>query len=71
LHHRVALVGFDDFLLADLLDPGITVIAQDPAAMGTTAAELLFGRLDGDRSPTVHRVIPTRLIQRGSGEIQP
>jgi len=71
LHHKVALVGFDDFLLADLLDPGITVIAQDPGAMGTAAAELLFNRLDGDRSPTVHRIIPTRLIARGSGEIGP
>jgi LacI family transcriptional regulator len=71
LHHKVALVGFDDILLADLLDPGITVIAQDPAAMGTTAAELLFRRLDGDRSPTMHRIIPTHLIERGSGEIQP
>jgi LacI family transcriptional regulator len=71
LHHRIALVGFDDILLADMLDPGITVIAQDPAAMGTTAAELLFSRLDGDQSPTAHRVIPTRLIARGSGEIGP
>jgi len=71
LHHQVALVGFDDILLADLLDPGITVVAQDPAAMGRTAAELLFVRLDGDRTPTVHRVIPTRLIERGSGEITP
>ncbi len=71
LHHQVALVGFDDILLADLLDPGITVVAQDPAAMGRTAAELLFFRLDGDRTPTVHRVIPTRLIERGSGEITP
>jgi LacI family transcriptional regulator len=71
LHHRVALVGFDDILLADLLDPGITVIAQDPAAMGRTAAELLFRRLDGDAAPTVHQIIPTRLIERGSGEIKP
>jgi LacI family transcriptional regulator len=71
LHHKVALVGFDDILLADMLDPGITVIAQDPAAMGTAAAELLFSRLDGDRSPTAHQVIPTRLIARGSGEIRP
>jgi LacI family transcriptional regulator len=71
LHHRVALVGFDDILLADLLDPGITVIAQDPAAMGRTAAELLFRRLDGDATPTVHQIIPTRLIERGSGEIKP
>jgi LacI family transcriptional regulator len=71
LHHRVALVGFDDFLLADLLEPGITVIAQDPAAMGRIAAELLFRRLDGDRSPSEHHVVVTRMITRGSGEIRP
>lgn len=71
LHHKVALVGFDDFLLADLLEPGITVVAQDPAALGRAAVELLFRRLDGDRSPSIHAVIPTRLIPRGSGEVQP
>jgi len=71
LHHRVALVGFDDIELADLLEPRITVIAQDRAAMGRTAAELLFRRLDGDRSPSVHHVIPTRLITRGSGKVRP
>ena len=71
LHHRVALVGFDDILLADLLEPGITVIAQDPAAIGRTAAEILFRRLDGDRSPSVHEVVPTQLVPRGSGEIRP
>jgi LacI family transcriptional regulator len=54
-----------------MLDPGITVIAQDPASMGRTAAELLFRRLDGDAAPTVHQIIPTRLIERGSGEIKP
>lgn len=71
LHTKVALIGFDDILLADLLEPAITVIAQDPAAIGRTAAETLFRRLDGDRSPTQHHVIPTRLIARGSGEIAP
>lgn len=68
--HRVALVGFDDFTLADLLDPAVTVVAQDPAALGRTAAELLFARLDGDRSPSRHVVVPTRLVPRGSGEIR-
>jgi LacI family transcriptional regulator len=67
----VALVGFDDILFADMVEPGITVIAQDPALMGRLAAELLFRRLDGDHSPRVHEVIPTRLIPRGSGEIEP
>lgn len=71
LHQRVALVGFDDVLLADLLEPGITVVAQDPATMGRKAAELLFRRIDGDRSPSQHLIVPTRLIARGSGEIAP
>ena len=71
LQQRIALVGFDDILLADLLQPGITVIAQDPSAMGRSAVEQLFRRIDGDQSPSVHQVIPTRLITRGSGEIKP
>jgi LacI family transcriptional regulator len=71
LHRRIALIGFDDILLADLLEPGITVIAQDPAAIGRTAAEVLFRRLDGDRSPSQHHIVLTRMITRGSGEIAP
>lgn len=71
LHRRVALIGFDDILLADLLEPGITVIAQDPAAIGRAAAQVLFRRLDGDRSPSEHQIVLTRLIARGSGEIAP
>jgi LacI family transcriptional regulator len=70
LHQRIALVGFDDVLLADMLEPGITVIAQDPSAMGRTAAEQLFRRIDGDASPSIHAVIQTQLITRGSGEIR-
>jgi LacI family transcriptional regulator len=66
---QVALVGFDDFPLADLLQPPVTVVAQDPSAMGRLAASLIFRRLDGeDWEPTTHYV-PTRLIRRGSGEI--
>jgi len=67
----VALVGFDDFPLADLLDPGVSVVAQDPLGMGRLAAERLFRRLDGDRSEATTSVVPTRLIERGSGEIRP
>jgi LacI family transcriptional regulator len=66
-----ALVGFDDFELADLLRPGVTVVAQDPAGMGREAAELLFRRLAGDRGPVVHRELPTTLVRRGSGETPP
>ncbi|MGP3934808.1 LacI family DNA-binding transcriptional regulator [Nonomuraea sp. KM88] len=65
---RPALVGFDDFELADLLQPGVTVVAQDPSWMGRVAAELLFRRLRGDVGPSEHIELPVRLIPRGSGE---
>jgi LacI family transcriptional regulator len=71
LEHQVALLGFDDFLLADLLQPGVSVIAQDPAAIGTAACEMLFARMDGGELPAQVRTIATRLIARGSGEIAP
>jgi DNA-binding LacI/PurR family transcriptional regulator len=67
----VALVGFDDFALADKLTPPVTVVAQDPAAIGATAAQLLFARINGDTSPPRGVVLLTRLIPRGSGEIKP
>lgn len=66
-----ALVGFDDFELADLLHPAVTVIAQDPAGLGRTSAELLFARLAGDDAPPRRVVLPTVLIPRGSGEAPP
>jgi LacI family transcriptional regulator len=69
LEHTTGLVGFDDIELADLLEPAVTVVAQDPAAMGRAAADLLFRRLDGDDSPPEHVVIDVELIARGSGEI--
>ncbi len=69
--HRPALVGFDDFELADLLDPPVSVIALDPAVLGKAAAELLFARLEGDSSPPRRIVMPVRLIPRGSGEVSP
>lgn len=71
LHHDVALIGFDDFALADLLDPPVAVVAQDPRRIGQLAAELLFDRIRGERTtPEVHTV-PSRLIIRRSGEILP
>jgi LacI family transcriptional regulator len=69
LERSVALVGFDDFLLADLLSPGVTVVAQDPVAIGRIAAGLLFARIGGDRRPPQHRLVPTALVRRGSGEL--
>lgn len=71
MRDRIALVGFDDFALADLLEPAVTVMAQNPAAMGETACRLLFTRMDGDVSAPREEIVPARLIARGSGEIWP
>jgi DNA-binding LacI/PurR family transcriptional regulator len=65
----VALVGFDDFPLADKLSPPVSVVTQDAAAMGVAAAELLFARIGGDSSPPRELILSTRMVARGSGEI--
>jgi LacI family transcriptional regulator len=76
LHQRgvarsTALIGFDDFPLADLLDPPLTVVRQDVDAIGAEVVRRLFARLDGDTSDP-HRVeIEPVLVPRGSGEIRP
>jgi len=70
-HHDVALVGFDDVTHGDLLKPGVTVIVQDPHALGRHAGELLFARLHGQTTDAHTVVVPTQLITRGSGEIRP
>jgi LacI family transcriptional regulator len=71
LTRTVAVVGFDDFLLADLLEPGITVVSQDVNRIGSEAAGLLFERIAGADDPPQHVVTSPTLIPRGSGEIAP
>ena len=71
LRRRVALVGFDDFPLADLLDPPLTVIRQDVSRIGQTVADMLFERIDGNTASPRHVVVEPTLVERGSGEIPP
>jgi LacI family transcriptional regulator len=68
---RVAVVAFDDMEFVDLLRPGLTVVAQDQAGIGRTAAGLLFRRLDGETGPYRRVSLPTHLVERGSGEVPP
>ena len=66
---RVALIGFDDFELADML--GISVVAYDTMELGRAAARLALERLEDPTGFTRQVEIPTRLVQRGSGEVPP
>ena len=67
--NRVALVGFDDFELADLL--GVTVVRADPYQIGQLGAELAFDRIDGDEGEPQRVVVSVELVARGSGELRP
>ncbi|WP_318199325.1 LacI family DNA-binding transcriptional regulator [Streptomyces sp. SCL15-4] len=64
----VAFVAFDDVPLAEVLEPALTVVAQNPEEIGRAAATAALARLDGDRSRARTITVPTKLIVRGSGE---
>ena len=70
-HRTIAQVGFDDLTLADMIEPGLTVVAQDAHELGRLTAELLFARLDGESGPSRRVEVPTQLVERGSGELRP
>ena len=67
----VALLGFDDFELAELLPVPVSVVRFDVMALGAAAARLAYGRVDGERGLPVRAVVPCELVARGSGELAP
>jgi LacI family transcriptional regulator len=71
LSDRVAVVGYDDFPLADILSPSLTVVRLDTARIGALVGELLFARLDGVAGPPRTTTLTPSLVVRGSGEIPP
>jgi LacI family transcriptional regulator len=69
--HPIAIVGFDDFELADMLPTPVTVVRHAPEEMGRIAAELAYARLDDRARPPQRRTIGLELVIRGSGEVLP
>ena len=65
---QIALVGFDDFDVADVLQPALTVVRQPVYQIGETAANLLFQRISSGEFPQKgHRVVlPLELVIRRS-----
>ncbi|MGA8211374.1 MAG: LacI family DNA-binding transcriptional regulator [Nocardioidaceae bacterium] len=63
----LCLVSFGDFPMAASLDPAVTVIDQNPAAVGTFAARRLFRRIDEPTKRLRRRtVLPVSLTERDS-----
>jgi LacI family transcriptional regulator len=64
---ELAFIGFDDFALADILRPALTVVRQPVQRAGEQAAQLLFSRLNGGSAlPTQKLNLPVELILRRS-----
>lgn len=63
----VALVGFDDLEIGELMD--ITVVRSNPLELGKIAAELLLERIGGRADKPQRVVVETELVTRGSGEV--
>ena len=61
---ELAIVGFDDFGLARVLDPPLTTIRAPAREMGRRAAEFLFEVIDGDQPR--HAVVEVDMVLRRS-----
>jgi LacI family transcriptional regulator len=68
---HMALVGFDDFDLADALATPVSVVTADIERLGRMGAEMLVRRMQGWSGAPERIVLPTRLVERGSGELPP
>lgn len=64
----VALAGFDDFELAELTSPSLTVVRQPAQEMGRVAANLLIDRITrGELPQTGSRIVlPVEIVLRRS-----
>lgn len=65
---QLAIAGFDDLEVADLLQPTLTVVRQPVYQIGEEAANLLFRRILRQEFPTVGKrvVLPVELVVRCS-----
>ena len=62
----VALIGFDDSVIAHHTEPPLTSVDQPIAEMGREMVRLLLAKLDGDDEGDAEVVLPTRLVIRES-----
>jgi DNA-binding LacI/PurR family transcriptional regulator len=61
---EVSVVGFDDIAAASLASPALTTVMQDTRLAGEVLVDTLLRLISGE--PMTDRVLPARLIVRGS-----
>ena len=62
----IAVVGFDDIQLAELVSPALTTIRQDKRALGAAAARSLVQLIDDAETAPHVSVLPVELVVRES-----
>jgi LacI family transcriptional regulator len=65
----MAIVGFDDMVWANSLNPPLTTIAQPTHELGMIAAQLLLDRINDPQRPFRHVILDTQLIVRKSSGV--
>ncbi|WP_329561577.1 LacI family DNA-binding transcriptional regulator [Kitasatospora sp. NBC_01266] len=63
----VALIGFDDSIVARHTDPPLTSVRQPIAELGRTMVRLLLDEIADPHRPRRQLVLPTELVVRDSG----
>ena len=67
----LAVIGFDDWEWASLIEPPVTVVAQPAYAMGEKAADTLLRRIRSGKRPRRPRLIvyePELIVRQSCGE---
>ncbi|REK61732.1 MAG: LacI family transcriptional regulator [Brevibacillus sp.] len=62
----VSVVGFDNTILASIVDPPLTTIAQPIDEMGRQVMDLLVREIEGDKKTKQRVILPPELIIRQS-----
>ncbi len=62
----VSVIGYDDLPQATYTDPPLTTIAQPIDRAATLLVDMLLALRHGVSPATLHRILPARLIPRGS-----
>ncbi len=62
----LAIVGFDDILLAGVTQPALTTLRQDKQGLGAAAGEALTALMEEDGDAPAAITLPVELVVRGS-----
>lgn len=61
---EVSVLGFDDTILCDIVEPSLSTIAQPTRKLGTLSVEMLLRALGDENRPPEVVVVPVRLRER-------